>query len=152
MVHSTSRKCQKGSSASAIIICLWIHTCTCNQEHIMHSWCNLKLCICVYSLIIYFTLILTAELLEADRLQPVEIEHFSELFEADRLQPVEIEYFSEHIKNMHKNRDRRFEQEYQVSADVHFQGWKGSAWGIPIKIIYHHYTSSCDCTNLTLYL
>ena len=38
-----------------------------------------------------------------------------ELFEADRLQPVEIEYFSEHVKNMHENRDKRFEREYQVS-------------------------------------
>lgn len=38
-----------------------------------------------------------------------------EVFEADRLQVVEIEYFAEHVKNMHKNRDKRFGQEYQVS-------------------------------------
>ena len=86
---------------------------------------------CIYANY-FFTAILTAE-----------------LFEANRFQPVEIEYFSDHVKIMHENRDRIFEHEYQVSADVHFQGWKGSAWGILFKIIYHHYT---NCTNLTLYL
>ena len=51
-----------------------------------------------------------------------------ELYETDRLQPVEVEYFAEHVKNMHENRDKRFEREYKVSvcvcAFLHHCSWQ----------------------------
>lgn len=39
-----------------------------------------------------------------------------ELHEADRLHPILIDFFSEHVKNMHENRDKRFDREYQVCS------------------------------------
>ena len=47
-------------------------------------------------------------------IKPLLVVAALDLFEADRLQPVEIEYFSEYVKNMRENRNKRFEQEFQV--------------------------------------
>ena len=73
------------------------------------------------NLLCYLSCILCILLLSLSLVSPVAS---PELFEADRLQPVEIEYFSEHVKNMHENRDKRFEREYQVRQHMRTERWE----------------------------
>ena len=60
------------------------------------------------------------------------------IHEADRLQPIQIEYFGEHVKNMHENRDKRFEREYQVTIYVSMLEHKHA----------HRYVCACACKHI----